>query len=196
MRVAEMTDLLALLDQAIDGLTQADSSHCSQSGLNEKPQTGTLKPLESNAVPVVPIVPGQNGQTQEIAAHFDETRCLNFLPRERNAPKSTIQKTMGTMGTAGTGLRYQSLTVPKTISEIGNNGNNSTQSHVVFLDAYMRAALQRPVSWADPAARPSPGAFCSCCKGNRWWGNAQGWRCWQCHPPDGLPKSSVIEVTT
>ena len=191
-----MTDLLALLDEAIDGLTPVDSSRCSRSGLSEKPPTGTVKLLKRDTVPVVPVMPGQNGQTHENAARLHEMRCLNFLPQEEDAPKSTIQKTPGTMGTTGTALIYQRLIVPKTISEIGNNGNNSTQSHVVFLDAYMRAALQRPVSWADPAARPSPGAFCSCCKGNRWWGNAQGWRCWRCHPPDGLPVGSMTEVET
>jgi hypothetical protein len=189
-------DLLALLDQAIEGLTRADSSRCSRSGINEQPPTGTLKSLKSDTVPVVPVVPGQNGQTYENAAHSDEMCCLNSLPQERESSKSTLQKTPGTTGTTGTALRNQRLIVPKTISENGNNGNNSTQSHVVFLDAYMRAALQRPVSWADPAARPSPGAFCSCCKGNRWWGNAQGWRCWRCHPPDGLPTGSVTEVRT
>jgi hypothetical protein len=37
------------------------------------------------------------------------------------------------------------------------------------LDGLRRAALQRPPSWVDPAARPSPGCCCSCCRGQRWW---------------------------
>ena len=37
------------------------------------------------------------------------------------------------------------------------------------LDGYLRAARQRPVSWADPTARPSQGCYCSCCRGQRWW---------------------------
>lgn len=191
-----MTDLLALLDQAIDGLTPVGSSRCSRSGLNEEPPTGTVNPLKTDTVPVVPVVPGQNGQTHESDARSHENSCLNFFPSEKDARESTIQKTPGTPGTTGTGLTNQHLTVPKTFFENGNNGNNPVRSSVVALDAYMRAALRRPVSWADPAARPSPGAFCSCCKGKRWWSDSKGWRCWQCHPPDGLPVGSVTEVRT
>jgi hypothetical protein len=32
-------------------------------------------------------------------------------------------------------------------------------------DGLRRTAMQRLASWADPAARPSPGCFCSCCHG-------------------------------
>ncbi len=63
-------------------------------------------------------------------------------------------------------------------------------------DGLRRAALQRPPSWADPGARPSPGCFCSCCLGRRWWGDPCGWRCWACHPPDHLPPDAVKEVRT
>jgi hypothetical protein len=59
---------------------------------------------------------------------------------------------------------------------------------------YMRVALKRSPSWADQAARPSSGCSCSCCKGRRWWGDAHGWRCWACHPPDHLPPDAVTEV--
>ena len=61
------------------------------------------------------------------------------------------------------------------------------------------AALQCPPSWADPAAPPSRGCFCSCCKGWRWWCECKvpkGWRCSACHPPDQLPANAVTEVTT
>jgi hypothetical protein len=58
------------------------------------------------------------------------------------------------------------------------------------------AALRRPVNWADPVARPCVGCFCSCCKGQRWWGDARGWRCWQCHPPDGARTGSIMDVQT
>ena len=66
-------------------------------------------------------------------------------------------------------------------------------------NGYRRAALQRPPSWADPAALPSPGCFCSCCKGRRWWCEREapkGWRCWGCHPPDHLAEDAVTEVRT
>lgn len=49
----------------------------------------------------------------------------------------------------------------------------------------LNMAMQRPVSWADPAALPSPGCWCSCCQGRRWWcerTEPKGWRCSTCHP--------------
>jgi hypothetical protein len=64
---------------------------------------------------------------------------------------------------------------------------------------YLRAALQRPPSWADPAALPSRGFFCSCCQRQRWWREREapkGWRCSICHPPDHLPADAVMELTT
>jgi hypothetical protein len=67
------------------------------------------------------------------------------------------------------------------------------------LSGYLRAALQRPPSWADPAALPQCGCFCSCCKDQRWWREREatkGWRCSVCHPHDHLPADAVIEVTT
>jgi len=61
----------------------------------------------------------------------------------------------------------------------------------------LNMAMQRPVSWADPAALPSPGCWCSCCQGRRWWcerTEPKGWRCSICHPPDGLV--DMLEVRT
>lgn len=66
-------------------------------------------------------------------------------------------------------------------------------------NGYLRAALQRPPSWADPAALPSHGCRCSCCKGQRWWCEREapkGWRCWACYPPSHLPSYAVAEVRT
>ncbi len=68
-----------------------------------------------------------------------------------------------------------------------------------LLDSYQRAALARPPSWAKPAAIPSPGCFCRCCELGRWWCEIvapKGWRCWTCHPPDGMPADQVREVRT
>jgi hypothetical protein len=63
----------------------------------------------------------------------------------------------------------------------------------------LRAAPSRPPSWADPAALPSLGCQCSCCRGQRWWCERvapKGWRCLTCHPPDHLPADVVTEVMT
>ena len=51
-----------------------------------------------------------------------------------------------------------------------------------------------PVSWADPAIAPTPGARCRCCSGSTWWGDRLGWRCGRCHPPHGA--GPVQEVRT
>lgn len=61
----------------------------------------------------------------------------------------------------------------------------------------LTASRQRPTSWADPAATPTPGCRCRCCDGARWWcerTEPKGWRCWTCHPPTGL--DDVTEART
>ena len=63
----------------------------------------------------------------------------------------------------------------------------------------MRAALQRPPSWANAASPPSAGCWCSCCHGRRWWTeaiNPRGWRCSTCCPGDCLPAAQRDEVKT
>jgi hypothetical protein len=56
------------------------------------------------------------------------------------------------------------------------------------------AASQRPPSWGNPAAVPSPGCWCSCCHGTRWWTEregSKGWRCGKCYPPIHLHADAV-----
>ena len=60
------------------------------------------------------------------------------------------------------------------------------EQHTAQVAGYVRASQMRPVSWSDPRALPSPGCWCSCCKGQRWWCEVtepKGWRCATCHPP-------------
>jgi hypothetical protein len=52
-----MTDLLALLDQAIDELAPADSSRCSRLQAQTRTPTGTGKALKEKMVPAAPVVP-------------------------------------------------------------------------------------------------------------------------------------------
>ncbi len=69
-----------------------------------------------------------------------------------------------------------------------------------MLRGLLDAALQRPPAGWDAGSRPTPGCRCVRCRGDRWWrevGEAPpGWRCWTCHPPDGLPADAVREVRT
>lgn len=87
------------------------------------------------------------------------------------------------------------------ISRPGNRGSALTdqQPRVAHVAGLRAATLQRPTSWSDAAAMPSIGAWCSCCRGQRWWCEARdpkGWRCAQCHPPSHLPADAVREMRT
>jgi hypothetical protein len=55
-------------------------------------------------------------------------------------------------------------------------------AHKVYLDGLQSAALQRPPSWSGAAAPPSPGCWCSCCRGEVFERAAGGWCCARCHP--------------
>ena len=51
--------------------------------------------------------------------------------------------------------------------------------------------MARPISWADPAARPEEGAYCGNCEYRVWARDKRrtdgGWCCSTCHPPDDVP---------
>ena len=51
--------------------------------------------------------------------------------------------------------------------------------------------MARPISWADPAARPEEGSFCSNCEYATWTRDKRradgGWCCSICHPADNVP---------
>jgi hypothetical protein len=69
-------------------------------------------------------------------------------------------------------------------------------------DAELRAVqnprLQRPPSWPWVDKPPTAaGAWCGCCRGQRWWAEAnkpRGWRCQLCHPPP--PGVATVELRT
>jgi hypothetical protein len=177
-----MSDLLTLLDQAIDGLASDVSSRCSRSQVHGEGLTGTPTLLETKTVPAVPVVPGEKPKVHGSDAPMSEDTCHGSSSSIRVAHTSTIQNRTGTAGTTGTDPENQRTTVPKTSLETGNNGNNPKRPPFVLLDGYMRVALQRPPSWADPTALPSSGCFCSCCKGRRWWREREAPKGWRCSP--------------
>jgi hypothetical protein len=68
-------------------------------------------------------------------------------------------------------------------------------AHAAHLRRLQDAALQRPPSWwAAQPHRPAAGAWCACCRGQRWWtrDGGQGWCCHVCHPPPG--RGAVMEA--
>jgi hypothetical protein len=66
------------------------------------------------------------------------------------------------------------------------------------LGALHRAVLRHlPSWWRADEHQPAADASCSCCFGVHWWTrDGRGWCCWTCHPPDHLPATAVMEVTT
>ena len=74
--------------------------------------------------------------------------------------------------------------------------HDATERTAIMGEADPAAAVPHhmPVSWADPAIAPTPGARCRCCSGSVWWGDRLGWRCGRCHPPHGA--GPVREVQT
>lgn len=59
-------------------------------------------------------------------------------------------------------------------------------------------SMARPISWADPAARPEEGSFCSNCEYATWTRDKRradgGWCCSICHPADNVPVEHRDEV--
>ena len=86
-----------------------------------------------------------------------------------------------------------------TVTSVTGADDKETVRFAPVMDGYFLAGLVRPTSWADPAALPSRGCYCSCCKGQQWWCEAtepKGWRCAICHPPTGLRPDTVETVRT
>jgi hypothetical protein len=120
-----MSDLLTLLDQAIDELASDVSSRCSRSQAHGEGLTGAPTLLETKTVPAVPVVPGEKSEMHGSDARMRGDTCHNSSSTTRVAHTSTIQNRAGTAGTTGTDPENQRLTVPKTSLEIGNDGNDS-----------------------------------------------------------------------
>ena len=74
-----MSDLLTLLDQAIDGLASVVSSRCSRSQVHGEDLAGTPTPLETKTVPVVPAVPGEKQEIHGSDARIGEDARPIFL---------------------------------------------------------------------------------------------------------------------
>jgi hypothetical protein len=86
-QVAEMADLLTLLDAAIDELHTTAGSRCSRLHCNTHRQTGTDNDLRNKAVPVVPAIPAQK---REICGSFITSADTEYRQsRERRARVSS-----------------------------------------------------------------------------------------------------------
>ena len=117
-----MTNLLALLDQAIDGLVPADSSRCSRSQAGTRTSTGTGKPLKKMAVPVVPASPVLKREFCGDIVQPHEIEQGEYSAGPEVAHASTLQKMTGTTGTTGIPLENQALHCSRNFITNGNNG--------------------------------------------------------------------------
>ena len=94
-------------------------------------------------------------------------------------------------------LASSNPTLPRTFDDWSNGGDAGIpRRYQGTAQGSLVAGLARPVSWDEATARPIPGCWCRCCVGVRWWGDMSGWRCWTCHPPDGLTLGTFEEVRT
>jgi len=70
--------------------------------------------------------------------------------------------------------------------------------HKRHLDGLQQAADQRPPSCSGFHNTPTPGAWCSMCRGHSWWSaraGSRGWCCTRCHP-HGAPAGVILEIST
>jgi hypothetical protein len=119
-----VTDPLRGLDEAIERLAWAVSSRCSRSWSPEEARLVTLKLLEQNTVPVVPVVPVQKQETHGGNRRIHEFLHLENSPTARESLTSTILKVLVKVGTTGTPLIDQGVIVTKPVAGFGHNGNN------------------------------------------------------------------------
>ena len=87
-----MSDLLTLLDQAIDGLASDVSSRCSRSQVHGEDLTGTPTLLETKTVPVVPVVPGEKPELHGSDVRMRDDTRHNSSPSMSVAHTSTYSK--------------------------------------------------------------------------------------------------------
>lgn len=69
------------------------------------------------------------------------------------------------------------------------------ERHAAIMVGLLAASRPRiPPSWSDPAQHPQRGAVCACCRGTRWWGDANGWRCCTCYGPLSGTTPNIVET--
>jgi len=181
-------DPLSLLDEAIDRLTSSVCSRCSQTTIPDKGAMGTVKPLESNTVPVVPVVPVQNGPVRGSDELLHENSGVSVLPEEKMARTSTILKRMEKTGTTGTTLEKPGFNRDQIFFENGHNGNRGGEPPEFGL-RYDGAHGQECGQGIGERTWGLPDLPCARCGDGVWWrlsvvsGGPGPWHCTHCEPP-------------
>lgn len=155
---------------------------------------GTPKNDEAGEIEVAPIA----------AAVAAPPHALGLFPADRAAAPSPAVAALGGTGEAALAAAVAALRAEPadTAGRMAHwpPGSWRKRRYASDTPGALWTTLQRPVSWADPDARPTLGDWCGCCEGARWWRRTArtdgGWCCWTCHPPDGAAPGTIEEVRT
>ena len=156
---------------------------------------GTPKNDDAGGIEAAPIVAAMASPSAAI---------LGLFPADRAAAPSPAVAALGGTGealaAAVAALRAEPATGDAQPMPHWPPGSWRKRRYGSDAPGHLWTTMQRPVSWADPASRPTLGAWCGCCECGRWWRDIRrqdgGWRCWPCHPPTGLAPSDIEELRT
>ena len=166
---------------------------------------GIEKTAENSGFPGhgTPRTPGtpKNDEAGEIevatvaAAVAAPPHTLGLFPADRAAAPSPAVAALGGTGealaAAVAALRAEPATGDALPMPHWPPGHWRPRRYTSDLTDQLWTSMARPISWADPAARPEEGAYCGHCEYRHWARDKRradgGWVCSVCHPPDNVP---------
>jgi hypothetical protein len=160
-----VTELLPLLDAAIDKLDACDCSRCPRSSLDLKERAGTHKLLSTKAVPAVPVVPASE---QEGCNPLPPTPDADCSGEREGRAHEYPSKLTGITGTTGTSEAFCGSAVPIETEENGNERvhakpeTSPVERHAITPMADhlaivgQNAKIVAPVQWFEGAADAEP----------------------------------------
>jgi hypothetical protein len=159
-----MTDLLDLLDTAIQGIRSSKTTedHCGVPVVpNFQNRFGNNNPLKDKGVTAVRVVPSENN-----TPHPESGNSVATISPKSGSRAESLMFSLGKTGTMGTGAEILEKTVPVQLYGDGNNGNwhvglypnqNNGLAENSLLCCICSGPITEPVDtlWgADPAHRP------------------------------------------
>ncbi|MGC2411977.1 MAG: hypothetical protein WA459_04685 [Stellaceae bacterium] len=120
-----MTDILVLLDRAIDDLRPAETSRTSRKRADAGSVMGTLNRLNTHALPVLPApkqeICGSNTKTEEKTDHQNQQNEIS--------PDEYILKSSGSSGSTGSREDFCGFSTSRGKHSHGKYGRKSSASH-------------------------------------------------------------------
>ena len=132
-----------------------------------------------------------------VAAAVASPPSLGLIPADRGylarQPVQVVPATAPSPAVAALGGTEDALPMPH-----WPPGHWRPRRYTSDLTDQLWTTMARPISWADPAARPEEGAYCGHCEYRHWARDKRradgGWVCSVCHPPDNVPVADRDEV--